>query len=149
MADPHDDTDDTVTTWRDMADQLTAEQRAILSALERAGDRPDTLLFTARELAAENLASVVMFSDVAPPPDAARLFGWQQDHGAGWFREFAGTTRRVGRIALHVAGRQFRDGRCERWLVLSAKDFDELTPAQARDLATALCEAADEAERPT
>ncbi|MFZ0832696.1 MAG: hypothetical protein WAM92_06345 [Mycobacterium sp.] len=48
MAHPHDDTDDTVTTWRDIADQLTAEQRAILSALERAGDRPDTLLFRFR-----------------------------------------------------------------------------------------------------
>ncbi len=43
-------------------------------------------------------------------------------------------------------GRQYSDGRCEQWIILSASDSGKLTPAQARELASALVDAADEAD---
>jgi hypothetical protein len=45
-------------------------------------------------------------------------------------------------VTFYVTGRQFRDGRCERRITLSADDYS-LTVSQVRELATELLRAAD------
>lgn len=132
-------------SWRDIADQLTPEQSADFEMLERSGDDPTTLLATARELAAAN-TGVVASSEIATPADAVHVYGWQTYGGRTW-REFNGSMRRVGSAAIHVRGRQFSDGRCERWISLSATLDEEFQAAQARELAAALESVADETER--
>jgi hypothetical protein len=44
-----------MTTWRDINDQLTPEQITQLEHHERDGDDPDTLLYLARGMAADNM----------------------------------------------------------------------------------------------
>ncbi|HME49685.1 hypothetical protein [Mycobacterium sp.] len=143
---------DNAQSWRDIKDQLTEDQYAHLAALEDAGGQPDALLLEARELAAENeaedVAEEVWFAQVEPPPEAKLVFGWQSDADEGWFREFSCLTTRVGGVAMHVAGRQFSDDRCERRIDLWADDPSKLTAAQGRELAAALIEAADMIDAP-
>ncbi len=51
-----DDHEQTAVTWRDLIDELTADQIGDLERLECQGDSPDTLLFHARmNCSAENL----------------------------------------------------------------------------------------------
>jgi hypothetical protein len=142
------------TTWHDIADQLTDQQIATLDDMERnwsaatADKTTDALLFIARDYAESNLTDEVMFGHIAPPADATRLFHWGTTGGDDvWSREFDGTDHNVAAVTCYVTGRQFDDGRCERWIALSASDLEKLTPAQARELATALREAADEVDR--
>jgi hypothetical protein len=133
---------DTAQTWRDLADQLTAAQIAQLERLEH--HEPQKLLEMARQWAAENMTDTVLFDDVAPPAGAVRTFAWQLD--SNWFRDFEGTTRRVGRIGVHICGRQQADGSSRRWIAIHARHLDALDAAAARELATALADAADEIE---
>src|SRR5262245_43435146 len=113
--------DDTATTWRELTDQLRPEQIAELDGWEGGGYEAATLLFTARVWAAENL------------PDM-------------WPREFTTVASRFGGMAIYVNGRQFDDGRCERWITLRADETHRLNAAQARELAALLARAADEIE---
>jgi hypothetical protein len=142
---------DNAPSWRDIKDQLTEDQYAHLAALEDAGGRPDALLLEARELAAENtaedVAEEVWFEEVEPPPEANVVFGWQSDADVGWFRGFSCPMKHVGGVTVHADGRQFSDGRCERWICLSASETNQLTQAQALELAAVLREAAGEVER--
>lgn len=138
--------DDNASTWRDIADQLTPDQRAELEQYEHAGDEPSTLVFFARDYAAQNMADAVMFGDVEPPVDAVHVHGWQSDSDEVWFREFECATRTIAHTELRVVGRQFADGRCEGAVLVIADDSETLTPALARALATALCDAAVEAD---
>ena len=136
--------DDTAQTWRELADQLTAEQVAQLERLEH--DEPQTLLEMARDWVTENMTNAgVSFGDVAPPAGAVRTFGWQLDRN--WFREFEGTTRRVGRAGIHICGRQRADGSSWRWITVQCRGLDVLDAAAARELSAALADAADELER--
>ncbi len=137
--------DDIARGWRDIANQLTGQQRAELAALEVKGDEPATLLFTARDMAAENMTDSVMFGHVEKPPDAVRVYGWRE-HGAGWSREFHGAPAIIGHAKLWITGRQFGDGRCERGVMLESDDNAALTTAQVRELAAALIDAADRCE---
>ncbi len=142
--------DDTAAGWREVADQLTPEQSAQFELFERSGlsgNDPATLLARARELVAANMTGVAVLSGkIAAPGDAARCYGWQTYGGRTW-REFDGSTRRVGSAVIRVVGRQFSDGRCERWISLSATHDEEFQAAQARELAAALQAVADETER--
>lgn len=108
--------DNGASTWRDIADQLTGQQRAELEAYEHAGDGADTLLFTARSLAAENITDAVMFGDVPEPPDAERVHGWQCDDGGAWFREFevsaALPLAPITTADIYVSGIDFDCWRC-------------------------------------
>jgi hypothetical protein len=99
----------------------------------------------ADELAAANTTGGTS-GQIAAPPDATRLYGWQT-HGERTWREFDGSTRRVGEAIIRVRGRQFNDGGCERWISLSATTDGEFQAEQARDLAAALRAVADEVER--
>ena len=60
--------------------------------------------------------------------------------------EFTTVERRFGGTAIYVNGRQFDDGRCERWIALRADGTDRLSPESARELAALLARAADEIE---
>lgn len=135
--------DDTAQTWRDVADQLTAEQIAQLEGLER--DEPQTLLEMARQWAAKNMTTGMPFGDVAPPDGAVRTFDWQLD--STWFRDFEGTARRGGPARVQICGRQQADGSTRRWIAVHTRHLAALDPPSARELAAALSEAADEMER--
>ncbi len=135
--------DDTATTWRDLADQLTADQVRQLERLEH--DEPRALLEMARQWAAHNTTAAVGYDDVAPPAGAVRTFDWQLD--GEWFRDFEGTTRRAGQACVHIFGRQQADGSTRRWIAVHTRPSDALGPAAARRLAAALTHAADELER--
>jgi hypothetical protein len=139
--------DNTAASWRDVADQLTPEQAAQFELLERSGDDPATLLAMAHELAAKHRTGVKS-GEIAAPPDAARIYGWQT-YGERTWREFDGSTRYVGSAVIQVRGQQFSDGRCERWIRLSANGDEEFQAEQARELAAALRAVADETERLT
>jgi enoyl-CoA hydratase/carnithine racemase len=140
--------ENTSATWRGVVDQLTPEQAARFELLERSDDDPATLLAMAREMAADNVTAgvVVLSGEIAVPPDAVRTYGWQTYGGRTW-REFDGSTRRVGDATIRIVGRQFGDGTCERWIGLSATYDEEFQAAQARELAAALQAIADETER--
>ncbi len=140
--------DDAAETWRELVDRLSPEQAAQFELFERSGDDPAGLVARARELAADNVtAGVVGLSgEIAVPPDAVRTYGWQTYGGRTW-REFDGSTRRVGDATIRVIGRQFGDGACERWISMSAGYDEEFQAAQARELAAALQAIADETER--
>jgi len=140
--------ENTAATWRETVDRLTPEQAARFELLERSGDDPAALLAMAREMAADNATTGagVLSGEIAVPPDAVRTYGWQDHNGRTW-REFDGSTRRVGDATIRVVGRQFDDGTCERWISLSATYDEEFQAAQARELAAALQAVADETER--
>jgi hypothetical protein len=115
-------------TWRSIADQLTAEQ---VQTLERDEMSDDAALFVARDFAAQNLAAMMLD---APPADAVDC--WCD----GTARYFTATERIVHGVTLRVEGRQDPGGTCTRWIRV---DDAELTPDQARELATALAELAE------
>jgi hypothetical protein len=135
--------DKTAHTWRDVADQLTAEQIAQLERIE--SDEPQTLLEMAREWAANNITAAVPLDDVAPPAGAVRTFHWQLD--SNWFRDFEGTKHRGGQAHVQIYGRQQADGSTRRWIAVHTRHLDGLDAAAARELAAALTEAADEIQR--
>lgn len=135
--------DDTAQTWRDVADQLTAAQIAQLERLER--DEPQTLLEMAREWAAKNISTAMPFDDVAPPAGAVRTFDWQLD--SNWYRDFEGTTRRGRHGSIQIFGRQQADGSTRRWITVHTRHLQALDAAAAREIATALTDAADEMEQ--
>ncbi len=135
--------DDTAQTWRDVADQLSAAQIAQLERLER--DEPQTLLEMARQWATKNMTTGMPFDDVAPPAGAVRTFDWQLD--STWFRDFEGTARRGGPARVQIFGRQQADGSTRRWIAIHTRHLDALDATTARELGSALTEAADEMER--
>ncbi len=135
--------DDTAQTWRDVADQLTAAQITQLERLEH--DEPQTLLAMARDWAAKNVSAEMPLDGIAPPAGAVRTFGWQLD--SNWFRDFEGTTRRCGPARVRICGRQQADGSTRRWIAVHTRHLDALDAATARELGSALTEAADEMER--
>ena len=84
---------DSATTWRELADQLRPEQIANRTA-ERGGYAAASVLFTARVWAAENMSDAAMFGHIAPPPDAAKCYGWQRGDGELWSRKWEGPQHR-------------------------------------------------------
>ena len=83
-----------------------------------------------------------------PIPPGATAGGWDEmfdDDGAvrslAWFRHDAAG------IGIGVDGLQHEDGRIDRYIGLYNCSNPELTSGQARALATALMEAADEYDR--
>ncbi len=142
--------DNTATTWCDLADQLTAEQFAELEYCERENippkvppampeERQRGLLNMARSRIAENLAQA-MNAGIAPPPEAASLCPWES-WDDGFMRLFVIATHDVGFASVELLGVQHDDGRIERHIL--APEADNLTAAQSRALAAALCEVAD------
>lgn len=145
--------DNTATTWRDLADQLTPAQAARLESVEHmelpasAADRAWMLLDQAREHARDNLADTMRFGHITEPAGASYLWHWEQDDSGQWFREFAGTARKAGCFDVSVGGRQYSDGSVFRTVAVQGDDREEFDPAGARQFAAELIAAADEIER--
>lgn len=78
--------------------------------------------------------------DVAPPPDASEVFGWEHVFNDHKLHRFFWGTRRG---AVGICGYQNRDGSiCERSISIG-REID-LDAAAARELARALIATADE-----
>jgi hypothetical protein len=150
--------DDNATTWRDLADALTAEQVAYLEDWERKpipgfddddGAHERGLLNAAQEFTGSN-AAAAYYADVARPTDTRRIDAWADEGDACWLRRFDGTSRLVDNVTVYVSGVQTGDGRIEREILVSPNTFGDdgyMPAATARRLASALIEAADELER--
>jgi hypothetical protein len=141
--------DDTATTWRDLADQLTPEQIAELEYCERGGVPPgladaEHQLNGARAMARHNLIQTLC-ADIPAPPDAAgRLYAWEE-WGDGHGRVYTVSTRTGANTSVEILGIQHDDGRVERFILAQASDDDGgMTAAQARQFAAVLLDAADE-----
>lgn len=130
--------DDTARTWRDLADQLTPEQIAILEDHERHRRDYGTpwsdpeQLDIARRYAQQNLTDEVLFGHIAPPADATRTTGWWRDRHDNWTRGFHGTQSADGSVTTRYIG------------VHTLHVFDA---AGARRLAAAILDAADELDQ--
>jgi hypothetical protein len=141
-------TDNTATGWRDIADQLTPGQIENLECFESAAADTailhTTLLAIARRYASDNLNGAMMFPEKAAPPDAMKMYARREaDDDGVWSREFEGMVRHIGLAEILVVGKQFSaDDRCERSIIVGIAD--QLTTAQARELAAALLNTADE-----
>jgi len=141
--------DDTATTWRDLTNELTLEQVRALERIERdalgrgaPGEQvAASLLDHARYHAQLNLRDTTMFGHL-PTPACARFLDHFEDEGTGSFsRRFDGTVWDIDDIRVEVIGVQHDDGTVERAVCING---EELTGGQARELAAALIEAADE-----
>ena len=133
------------TTWRALADQLTPEQIAELEYCEREQippglADPEHHLNCARAMACENFIQRLC-ADVAAPADAGGTINDWEEWGDGYGRMYTVSNRG----AVEIFGVQFDDGRIERNILCRA-DCD-MTAADARRLAQALIEAADELDR--
>lgn len=136
-----------VTTWRDLADQLTPGQVAELEYCEREQVPPGLAsagghLNYARKLAELNIARAVL-ADVAAPVDAVEIDEWTDWDDGLYQRDFTSWVHSGCEVALR--GFQFSDGRTERYIWCGG--CDELTADDARQLAVALVEAADTIDR--
>lgn len=147
------------TTWRDLADQLSPEQIAKMEASERIWatmpDGPVTahqqgLVSLARELAGQNAAAVV-YAHIPRPAGAEDVGPWEPwDDDDIWSRAWFGHRRPVpcasarDDIGVYVAGIQHGDGRNRQHITLESSRDEELTAAEARELAAVLLETADE-----
>ena len=103
-----------------------------------------TLLDHARYHAQHNLRDTTMFGHL-PTPACTQFLNHFQDEGTGSFsRRFDGAVWDIDDIRVEVIGVQHDDGTVERAVYVNG---EELTAGQARELATALIAAVDEAER--
>lgn len=143
---------DNADTWRDLTEQLTPKQIAELEYCEREGVPPcmtdprQGLLNIARAEAQRNLIQVLC-ADIAPPTYAVGgTFDWEERGPKGFGRMFTVSTRAVGETAVEVCGVQFDDGHVELALML-AEAPEDISASDARALAAALVEAADEMDR--
>lgn len=143
--------DNTATSWRDLADELTDHDRASIEKIERetGGRMPGVLLDYARRSVEDRLIDMA-YCDLAAPGDARWVGLWEKHIQLGWSRSLV--WREWGPVSdadLYVAidGRQQCDGTVVRGISPYVDDASHLTSAQARRLAALLIEAADELDR--
>ena len=93
--------DDTMTTWRDIAPQLTARQRAMLDEWDTRPSHPDGdeghrrgLVVVARQMAADNIAQET-FASMPSPLGATSVDTWRADGDRPCIRRFTGPRRRL------------------------------------------------------
>jgi hypothetical protein len=96
-----------------------------------------------------DLADGVVYGDIPRPADATTVDHWQTTNAGVTSRFFDCSARKVGAVAVIVAGEQFEDGYCWRTINIYGENdsIGELTPTDGRRLAAALLEAADEIDR--
>jgi hypothetical protein len=150
--------DDTMTTWRDIADQLTARQRVMLDEWDARPSHPDGdeghrrgLVVVARQMAADNIAEET-FASMPRPLGATSVDTWRADGDRPCIRRFTGPRRRVvavgGKaVAVDILGVQYSDGEIERTISVSADSVDLGSAHVARELADSLKAAADDLDR--
>jgi hypothetical protein len=148
--------DDNATSWRDLSDQLTPQQIAEMEYCEREGippglNTPQHQLNCARAMARHNIIQALC-ADIAPPSDASgSVYHWEAWGGGGYGRMYEVSSTRVGgNMLVDILGVQHDNGDVERFILadLSENDRDgNMNAVQARQLAAALIEAADEMDR--
>ncbi|MGV1004872.1 MAG: hypothetical protein ACOYEV_08925 [Candidatus Nanopelagicales bacterium] len=140
-----------MTTWRDIADQLTPAQVELLEWLE--GDPLNGILVGAKQhlkiargWAAENLEQS-LHADIPPPADAVEVGPWRKSKDGVRRRTYQSARTGIAGldIALELSGSQDTEGRIECRITLAGA-LTDIEPAAARELATALVAAADEIE---
>ena len=141
-------TQDGPLTWRDLQDELTAEQIANLAERENRHLFPPGLVAAARVMARRNVLQA-LHADIPPPPDAVTLNEWESSGSTQRPAEPAsrvftmGFRREDGDLSVELLGIQYSDGRVER-TVLTQPAGEQLTGEQARRYAALLLAAADE-----
>lgn len=151
--------DNTATTWRDLADQLTPKQRESFEYLEQTshGQVPAHLVLGwARQAVEGNLVDMA-YCDVHPPAGVISVGAWEQHREHGWSRvavwhSYEGAVadpRLAGtHISVDITGWQHCDGGFTRSVALwGVQEGEELTGERARAVAALLLEAADELDR--
>ena len=136
------------TTWHDLADQLTADQRARLAAAE---DMPAAERLTMARHWADYAQLQTDLAAVPAPAGAIRCSSWFRDGDEGPTRAAYGQRWIFGGGSVEMSCDQTADGSIGPWRVEVAVDqgFSELGQVATRDLAEALTEAADELDRLT
>lgn len=137
------------TNWRDLADQLTAEQVALMEYCE-ANEIPPGLatqqghLNAALTMIAENEAQAVC-AHIPTPADAIDIPSlWMPWDEGGHGRTYTCWARQSGGFEVQIVAWQFSDGRpAERDIVFDdTDDTQDMTADRARELAALLLEAA-------
>jgi hypothetical protein len=139
-----------MTTWQDIADQLTPSQAEQLKWLE--GDplggllaRPDQHLILARGWASYNLEQS-FHADVPSPTDAVEVGPWLRLPGGARSRTFRSVTAIDGLdVAVEISGSQHTDGRIDGRASLVG-ELTKIDANSARYVAAALLAAADRVE---
>lgn len=133
-----------MTTWRDIADQLTAAQVDNLEWLEQDPlggilAKPEQHLYLARGWASYNLEQS-FHADVAPPAGAITVGPWVKSKSGEHCRSVESSAIRIEGldITLELRGSQYTDGRVERRVGLSGDGLRDLDAAGVRELAAAL-----------
>lgn len=133
-----------MTTWRDIADQLTEFQISYLERLEQdplprgllAG--PEQHLMLARGWAGENLEQS-LHADVPPPEGAVEFGPWRKSPLGVRRREYSGAAHVADPdITLEIRGLQNADGSLECRFGLTGDGLGELDLDAVRQLAAAL-----------
>lgn len=142
-----------MTTWRDIADQLTPSQVESLEWLE--GDplgggrlaKPEQHLDFARAWASENLEQS-LHADVPPPAHAVEVEPWRKTAAGVRCRSYKSAETGIAGlgITIEIRGSQYTDGRVDGSLGVSGEGLADLDAAAARQLAAALLTAADRLE---
>ena len=96
-----------------------------------------------------DLADEIVYGHVPRPADATTLDHWHTTNVGVTSRFFDCSTRKVGAATVIVAGEQFEDGICRHAIHIYGDNdsIDELKPTDARRLAAALLDAADELDK--
>jgi hypothetical protein len=138
-----------ITTWRDLADQLTPEQICEIEYCEREQippgiASPEGHLNHARKLAELNIARA-MLADMALPADAVgEVDDWIDVDDGVYQRGWTAWTDPGGQVSVY--GVQSSDGTVERDIIITVGD-EPLSAEDARELAGALIDAAAELDR--
>lgn len=126
--------------WRDLRDELNADQITELEELEsNLTLTNDGLLAITRLLASWNLDDAMV--DVPEPPVALRVGHWTTIGGEKT-REYTIVKRVVGDIWAELRGKQRVDGSTDEHWITVVGDDPHLTVEQVHSLATALHELA-------
>ena len=138
----------TSTTWTEVQDQLTPTQAARLRAADDMGVMPAAVLLEAAigYIDGNNLQRE--FAGIPAPADAIKVFLWFDpiDATGRILRYFNISSESVGGCEVLAYGTQYTDGSCERYIrVQSSTDgsSDEMTAAEARQVAASILVAAD------
>jgi hypothetical protein len=134
----------TATTWRDITG-LTDEQAAQLAA--DTTQTEDVLLDIARTMAERNQLQTTLTHIAAP---TARAGTWYDD-GANITRTIYGTEAVLDTVTARIAGEQDSSGVLTAWVEVTENLGTDggMNAGQARELAAALVQAADELDRLT
>jgi hypothetical protein len=143
-------TDDNATTWRDLARELTDQERAFFERIEQESPErmpAEVLLRYARGNIEGRIADTA-YGDVPAPADATSVGRWEKDLKlGGWSRTLVWREFRDWEMSVDIDGRQQCDGTVERAISAYLDECPKFTSAEARRLAALLVEAADELDR--